>query len=258
MPVEKNCERCGSVFRVKPSHAHQRFCSKRCVSDWESQFGRPAAQMPEVIFTCKVCGNPFGMKPSYLAALRKKWKRDPWYCSIPCASIGRKADAEARAKTTLTCIQCGKPITDVRKPSGYIRRGANLCSTECRSLFRRLSHQTKNPDQEPTRRMQPNGYWRIYIPGKDGQPPREVFEHRYVMEQHIGRELLPHETVHHVNGDRGLNTIENLELFSSRHGPGQRVTDKVAFALEMLRLYPEFIIAAGGTEAEHQPFNTPP
>ena len=74
---------------------------------------------------------------------------------------------------------------------------------------------------------------------------REMLEHRYVMEQHLGRPLRPEETVHHKDGDRGHNPIENLELFASRHGPGQRVTDEVAYAIETLKLYPEFALAVG-------------
>lgn len=61
--------------------------------------------------------------------------------------------------------------------------------------------------------------------------------HRFLMEELLGRELYPHENVHHINGDRLDNRIENLELWSSSQPCGQRVEDKVAWAQEILALY---------------------
>lgn len=62
-------------------------------------------------------------------------------------------------------------------------------------------------------------------------------QHRLVMEQKIGRPLLKHETVHHRNGDRADNRIENLELWSHSQPYGQRIEDKADWAVEILRLY---------------------
>lgn len=58
------------------------------------------------------------------------------------------------------------------------------------------------------------GYrWRyVLVNGK----PRQVREHRWIMETHLGRKLEPDEVVHHINGNTSDNRIENLEVM--HHG----------------------------------------
>lgn len=75
-----------------------------------------------------------------------------------------------------------------------------------------------NPNWRGGRTIDSNGYILIRKPSHPfANHHGYVFEHRLVMEKHLGRYLLQEEVVHHINGIPDDNRIENLELFKNNN-----------------------------------------
>ena len=78
-------------------------------------------------------------------------------------------------------------------------------------------------------------------------------EHRLVMEEHLGRPLYAREEVHHRNGDTADHRLSNLELWGTSQPAGQRVEDKLSWALEILSKYAPDRLRDGSYEGGKEP-----
>jgi len=148
----------------------------------------------------------------------------------------------AHIKEWRCLCSCG---IEVHVTTGHITTGhTNSCGCWAKESARKLAY--KNiagkkkvaPNGTLPPRKNAEGYVRVH----DKHHPRAdksgfVMEHAKVMSESIGRDLLSHENVHHLNGDRADNRIENLELWSKSQPCGQRIVDKLKHAVFLINEY---------------------
>jgi endogenous inhibitor of DNA gyrase (YacG/DUF329 family) len=167
-------------------------------------------------FICEYCGKE---------TVHKWGETVRVFCSKEC----KEAHKRESASVTKTCIICGKEFKRIRSRFNAKNSTGQYCSMKCMGIG-------QSGENCPTFKngsyIDRRGYKRILV----GIGEYET-EHRVVMETLLGRKLYEHECVHHKNGDRLDNRIENLELWTTSHPSGQRTADKIEWAINLLESY---------------------
>jgi len=153
---------------------------------------------------------------------------------------GRRGGKVVDRKWNCLC-DCGKTTA----LSTESLRSGNTKSCGCLKVYKAAESRAKPTCQRSIWKTK-QGYLRIKKLGGGS-----VFHHRFVFEQYHGVKLQPWEHIHHKNGIRTDNRIENLELITvSKHFAGQRPADIIKATTEterqnLLKMAIHYAAAAG-------------
>lgn len=124
----------------------------------------------------------------------------------------------------MTCKRCKQAPKNKRLPRGLCTKC--VVETTQQGRYEAWADALIPPEFVGDKRRNDNGY--VEIKTTAGWK----LEHTEVMEQDIGRRLVKGENVHHKNGVRHDNRIENLELWWRPQPSGQRVPDLISYMAE--------------------------
>lgn len=193
--------------------------------------------------TCKNCFKKYNYPGFYCHWCSQK-RREEKRMGIPCKGCNKIKGISN--KTFHLCKYCYEkkreeddPIYKEKKRIGKFksRRRSRGQDPEAPLMKRKSGegHLTKSGYFQITKVGHPN------CTSKMGR----ISEHTYLMSEYLGRPLRKGESVHHKNGIRSDNRIENLELWHKGQPAGQRVPDKIKWAKEFLEFYGYEIIGEG-------------
>ncbi len=140
-----------------------------------------------------------------------------------------------------------KWLKEQYKKHGTLAKLAELADCSNQHISRKMKEfglaYKRQPNYKGGRTKNSDGYILILPPGKKQKGSTRygyVYEHRYIMEQQLGRKLKLNEAVHHINGKPGDNRIENLclvksvkEHFAYHRGPRKRTVKNMDRVLEL-------------------------
>lgn len=177
--------------------------------------GRGAAKGGKsAICKCDYCGKEFKRRFSYVG------KSKNHFCNRTCKALWQKEYNGGKnnplySRVEVKCSNCGESLT--RKRCFLKKYKHFFCSSKCRGEWKKKNLMPSNKEWWNGGTRENNGYIQIFSKGHPYKNKSNyVMEHRLVMEEHLGRYLKPEEVVHHINGNKKDNRLENLMLFKNQ------------------------------------------